>query len=211
MTFNKKLRGYDPAQVDSYIQEMEHSAQREKEIRVAQKERIDQLMEENLTLQQQVKKYREDEQAISQSLIVSQNLAQRMKYDAEKYSDIVLTRAKIFYATWRAYSQTIISSLSPEEVAQFNRLQSKIEEIINAFEGEDIAKEYEERHFEETIVHSAATTASAKSAKVGSTGYKNPITKIEQTAEHAIEFDELNRSDLSLEDLCAELGLTAKK
>ena len=209
MTFNKKLRGYDPAQVDSYIQEMEKTAQRELEIRVAQKERIDQLMEENLTLQQQVKKYREDEQAISQSLIVSQNLAQRMKYDAEKYSDIVLTRAKIFYATWRAYSQTIISSLSPEEVAQFNKLQTKIEDIINAYEGEDIAKEYEERHFEEHIVRSAASTVAKR--PTATTSYKNPISKIEKTAEHAIEFDELNRSDLSLEDLCAELGLTAKK
>lgn len=209
MKFGKKMRGYNPAEVDKYIQEMEQNAQRELEIRVAQKERIDQLTEEVLTLQQQVKKYHDDEQAISQSLIVSQNLAQRMKHDAEKYSDIVLTRAKIFYATWRAYSQTIISSLSPEEVAEFNKLQGKIEQIINAYEGKDIVQEYEDRQFEASIIQNAAATTSSNSGS--SSKYKNPITKIEQTAEHVIEFDELNRSDLSLEDLCVELGLTAKK
>ncbi|MCH5156311.1 MAG: DivIVA domain-containing protein [Clostridiales bacterium] len=212
MKFNKKMRGYDTAQVDKYLEELEKTSEREKEIRVSQKERIDQLTDENETLRQQVKKYQDDEQAISQSLIVSQNLAQRMKYDAEKYSDIVLTRAKIFYATWRAYSQIIISSLSAEEVAEFNKLQSKIEDIIDAYEGKDIVKEYESGTYDINRAEKVAATVTPQTAKSsGASSYKNPITKVERASEHTIEFEEINRDDLSLEDLCAELGLLTDK
>ena len=192
MNFKKKMRGYDPADVDKYLQELENTSKREMEIRVSQKERIDQLTEENHTLRQQVQQYKTDHDAISQSLIASQNLAQKLKFDAEKYSDVVLTRAKIFYATWRTYSQTLISSLSNEEVEEFNRLQQKIEDVINAYEGKDVAKEMDEM--------SRATG-----------GYKNPISKIEQVADQAIDLSELARNDLSLDDLCSELGLMSKK
>ena len=203
MTFKKKYRGYDPAQVDKYIEE---TAAKEREIRTAQKERIDQLSEENHTLRQQVKKYQEDEEAISKALIISQNLAKEMKYDAEKYSALVLRRAKIFYATWRAYSQILISSLSPEEVAEFNKLQRKIEDIINAYEGKDIAKEVDEGKYDPNNVAAAATAKPKK--KVANS---NPITKIEQEAEQVIDLAEITNTDLTLEDICAELGLTVKK
>lgn len=190
MTFKKRFKGYDPAEVDKYIEE---TAARDKATRVAQKERIDELTEENYSLREQLKKLQANEEAISATLIASQNLAQQLKHDADKYADVVLIRAKIFYATWRAYSQTLISSLSAEEVAEFNKLQRKIEEIINAYDGKDISKEVEER------VYAALGT------------YQNPITKVEQAAEHAIELSELAKPDLSLDDLCAELGLISKK
>ena len=218
MTFKKKHRGYDPAEVDKYI---EKTAAHEQEIRVAQKERIDELTDENYTLRQQLKKYQEDEEAISQSLIASQNLAQKLKFDAEKYSDIVLTRAKIFYATWRAYAQTLISSLSPEEVTEFNKLQRKIEDVINAYEGKDIAKEVEEKELSSTKKEqdAAATVSTQKQSQPATkatasriTGaYGNPIAKVEQAADQVIDLNELIRTDLSLEELCDELGLTGKK
>lgn len=260
MNFKKVFRGYDPDQVDKYIAE---TALKEQQLRVAQKERIDELLDENYTLRQQVAQYQTDEQAISKSLVASQKLAQELKFDAEKYSDLVLSRAKIFYATWRAYAQTLIASLSPEEVEEFNKIQKKIENIINAYEGKDIEKEISER--EQQVSKATATapkvvedstvqpkqkqpqpTAEAEQSlgdqpkastdvtvEEASTEqptephsrvdvdvtpsettmgiYSNPIRKIEQAADQVIDLRELTKVDMSLEDLCAELGLTVRK
>ena len=74
MNFKKVFRGYDPKQVDKYIAE---TAQKEQQLRTAQKERIDELSDENYALRQQIKQYQTDEQAISKSLIASQQLGQR--------------------------------------------------------------------------------------------------------------------------------------
>ena len=263
MNFKKVFRGYDPDEVDKYIAD---TAQKEQQIRTAQKERIDELSDENYTLRQQVKQYQTDEQAISKSLIASQHLAQELKFDAERYSDLVLSRAKIFYATWRAYAKTLIASLSEEEVRQFNVLKKKIEDVINAYEGKDVDKEMDER----TAAHDnfvASTTAEqnadptaaspqtpttapvsqpseqpavtpARSAPVAEPQeplteeekwrqaravvdvtpsettmkiYENPISKVEQASGQVIDLRELTKTDMSLEDLCAELGLIVKK
>ena len=209
MTFKKKFRGYDPAQVDRYIEE---TAAKEVAIRTAQKERIDQLTDENYTLREQLKKYQDDEQAISQALIMSQNLASELKFDAQKYSNIVLRRAKIFYATWRAYAQTIISSLSAEEVAEFNTLQRKIEDIINAYEGNDIASEIDEDKYGLNVATTPKSTPSGgKTSKKRKSAPNNPIAKIEQQADQVIDLNEIVNTDLTLEEICAELGLTVLK
>ena len=212
MNFKKVFHGYDPKEVDKYIAEIES---RDKNTCSNQKERIDELKDENYTLREKLKQYQTDEQAISKSLIVSQRLAEDLKFDAEKYSDLVLSRAKIFYATWRAYSQTLISSLSQQEVEEFNKLQRKIEDVINAYEGKDVAREMEESVIEQVMPTSEVASVRAKpdvkpsESTMGT--YANPISKIEQVSEATIDLRELARSDLSLEDLCAELGLTAKK
>lgn len=138
MTFKKKFRGYDPQQVDAYLRE---KADKESRIRNAQKERIDMLADENYVLRQELKQYHADERAIAQSLVEAQQLADEVKCDAEAYSKLVLSRAKTFYATWRAYSQTLIASLTKDEVLAFNVLQKKIEDLINAYEGKNVAAE----------------------------------------------------------------------
>ena len=111
MKFKRVFRGYDIKQVDAYIL---HVQEDEKQHSQALKERIDELTEENYVLLKQVEQYQTDEKAISKSLIDSQKLADELTQDAEKYSDLVLTRAKIFYAAWSAYSQTLIATLSDD-------------------------------------------------------------------------------------------------
>lgn len=299
MIFKKVFRGYNPAQVDKYIAE---TAAREQQIRVAQKERIEQLVDENAALTEKIKQYQTDEQAISKSLIASQHLAEELKFDAEKYSELVLTRAKIFYATWRAYAQTMIASLSSDEVKAFNQLQRKVEAIINAYEGSDIEREIAEGSHAHAVqqqseahvpqveqpqpeveqstvqqqldmqsdiaesepsdanshpVSEFATFEHSAEAQLSSVGEQpsvaateqqfvsthsdlspidvllasdeptrevdvtptnatmgvlvNPIQKVEQAADQVIDLKELIHTDMSLEDLCEELGLPVKK
>ena len=135
MEFKKVFRGYSPKQVDEYIQQI---TQKHEQVRLAQKQYLEELTEENYQLRHKVKQYQLDEQAIAKSLIESQKLAEELKNDAVRFSDLVLSRAKVFYATWQAYAKTLSATLDEQEIIQFNNLMAKIENIINAFEGKDV-------------------------------------------------------------------------
>ena len=206
MSFKKVFRGYDPEEVDKLIAE---TAAREKQIRTAQKERIDELTDENYALRQQLRQYKDNELAISQSLIASQQLAQELKNDAEKYSDLVLSRAKIFYATWHTYSKTLIATLSAEEVREFNKLQRKIEDIINAYDGQDVEQEVEEN----VARYESRQTAERKSIVDNflQSDLENPIDKLQSASDQIIDLRELTQPEQSLEELCRDLGLLGLK
>ena len=122
MTFKRVFRGYDPKQVDAYLKSKTES---DNMVLQAQRERVDQLVDENNRMKAQIAKYKADEQAISQALIQSQHLATKMQNDADKYAEVVLTRAKLFYAAWQAYAQTLVTSLSTQELAQFTKISWK--------------------------------------------------------------------------------------
>ena len=111
MTFKRVFRGYDPKQEDAYLKNKTES---DNMVLQAQRERVDQLVDENNRMKAQIAKYKADEQAISQALIQSQHLATKMQNDADKYAEVVLTRAKLFYAAWQAYAQTLVTSLSTQ-------------------------------------------------------------------------------------------------
>ncbi len=190
MTFNKVFRGYSPEQVDSYLSELE---KKHADALALQRQRIDEFADENWALRKQVEKYKADEDAISQSLVESQKLAEQTQNDAEKYSQLTLLRAKIFYAAWHAYAQTLVATLSDEEVKVFNQTKDKIERLINSFEGGDVAKD-------------AAAIVAQLPGDEPPTNMANPIEKVEQAA-HVIELEELIRPTQSLGDLCRDLGL----
>jgi len=193
ITFSKKFRGYDPQEVDKYIREKN---EKESKLRASQKERIDQLADENYVLRQELKQYHADEQAIAQSLIESQNLAKELKGNAEAYSDLVLSRAKTFYATWRAYSQTLISSLSRDEVQAFNALQKKIEKLINAYEGKDVKAQAE-------AIEQAASAQDVESDTQSET-VLNDEAAVTQAAEAAEESPLADATDTSDESDTAD-------
>ena len=198
MKFRKVFRGYDPAQVENYLVTQE---KKNSEICSAQKQRIDELAQENTALRTVVAKYREDESAVSKALVASNKLALELQNDAEKFSELTLSRAKIFYATWYAYSQTFVSALSGEEVRQFNQLKLKVERIINAFEGQNV------QHFASEVMEKLTAEESAEHTDaVGQTAHVNPIEKITAVA-HARELSELLKPTETLGELCRDLGL----
>lgn len=231
MKFKKVFSGYSPKQVDKYIAEL---TQKHEQIRLAQKQYLEELTEENYQLRHKVKQCEQDEQAISKSLIESQKLADELKNDAVHFSEVVLSRAKVFYATWQAYAQTLTATLDNDELAQFNKLMKKIENIINAYEGKNVQTDVQ------TIVDQAQqaddvpqtddqimqvddqVAASqtdeqpteqpvAESPDLCPTDatmgvYANPIGKVEQ-ASQVIDLRELTVVEDSLEQICIDLGL----
>ena len=210
--FNKALFGYNTKQVDQHVQALTEQNQAILPLR----ERVEELREENESLRLLVKKYQDDEQAISKSLVESQKIADELRGDAKQFAEITLSRAKIFYATWTAYSKTLVASLSAEELKQFNQLKRKIEQVINAFEGKNVA-EFGEKiataSADETAVSTdavATSTTDAKAETVGASS-QNPLDKISQESGQVIDLRELLCPEESLAELCQDLGLPVKK
>ena len=230
MKFKKVLGGYSPKQVDEYIRNL---TQKHEQVRLDQKQHLDELADENYQLRQKVKQFEQDEQAISKSLIESQKLAAELKNDAVRFSDLVLSRAKVFYATWQAYAKTLVATLDDQELLQFGRLMAKIERLINAYEGknvhadvktivdqaqqtDDVTEQPQEQIVDvqtevavtqapaEPTVESPDLAPSATTMGVGK--YANPIDKVEQAGQ-VIDLRELTKVDDSLEQLCIDLGL----
>ena len=228
MKFKKVLSGYSPKQVDEYLRDL---TQKHEQVRLAQKQHLDELTEENYQLRQKVKQFEQDEQAISKSLIESQKLASELKNDAVRFSELVLSRAKVFYATWQVYAKTLVATLDDQELLQFGRLMAKIERLINAYEGKNVHSDVK------TIVDKARQTdvvetptdqpqedADDAQTEVAATDtppvetpdlapsattmgvYANPIDKVEQAGQ-VIDLRELTKVDDSLEQLCVDLGL----
>ena len=228
MKFKKVLSGYSPKQVDEYLRDL---TQKHEQVRLAQKQHLDELTEENYQLRQKVKQFEQDEQAISKSLIESQKLASELKNDAVRFSELVLSRAKVFYATWQTYAKTLVATLDDQELLQFGRLMAKIERLINAYEGKNVHSDVK------TIVDKARQTdvvetptdqpqedADDAQTEVAATDtppvetpdlapsattmgvYANPIDKVEQAGQ-VIDLRELTKVDDSLEQLCVDLGL----
>lgn len=210
--FKKALFGYDTKQVDQHVQALTEQNQAILPLR----ERVEELREENESLRLLVKKYQDDEQAISKSLVESQKIADELRGDAKQFAEITLSRAKIFYATWTAYSKTLVASLSAEELKQFNQLKRKIEQVINAFEGKNVA-EFGEKiataSADETAVSADAVATSTTDAKAETVGasLQNPLDKISQESGQVIDLRELLCPEESLAELCQDLGLPVKK
>ena len=230
MKFKKVLSGYSPKQVDEYIRNL---TQKHEQVRLDQKQHLDELTDENYQLRQKVKQFEQDEQAISKSLIESQKLAAELKNDAVRFSDLVLSRAKVFYATWQAYAKTLVATLDDQELLQFGRLMAKIERLINAYEGKNVHADVKtivdqaqqtddvtEQPQEQTVdvqTEVAVTQAPAEptaetpdlapsATTMGGGKYANPIDKVEQAGQ-VIDLRELTKVDDSLEQLCIDLGL----
>ena len=148
-----------------------------------------------------------------------------------RFSELVLSRAKVFYATWQAYAKTLVATLDDQELLQFGRLMAKIERLINAYEGKNVHSDVK------TIVNKARQTdvvetptdqpqddADDAQTEVAATDtppaetpdlapsattmgvYANPIDKVEQAGQ-VIDLRELTKVDDSLEQLCVDLGL----
>lgn len=228
MKFKKVLSGYSPKQVDEYLRDL---TQKHEQVRLAQKQHLDELTEENYQLRQKVKQFEQDEQAISKSLIESQKLASELKNDAVRFSELVLSRAKVFYATWQAYAKTLVATLDDQELLQFGRLMAKIERLINAYEGKNVHSDVKtivdkvrQTDVVETPTDQPQEDADDAQTEVAATEtppaetpdlapsattmgvYANPIDKVEQAGQ-VIDLRELTKVDDSLEQLCVDLGL----
>ena len=217
MEFKRVFRGYDTQAVDKYLADF---TDQNNKIHASQRERIVELLDENTVLRDRIAELQAKQNDISEALIVSRNAANMMEQQAKDYSDKALFQAKKFYATWQAYSQTIVASFTEDELAAFNGIQRRIERVISEYENkrtadaeppltESSAEQTENKANEESLNAEQVAAASTREDKKSERAAKlvNPIEKVEQAAAYAIDLKEILTSDESLEDLCADLGL----
>lgn len=233
MEFKKVFRGYDPKQVDKYIAE---TAERESATRSAQRDRITELTDENYNLRERIVELQRRQNDVGEALIVAQRVASEIERNAKDYADRALLEAKKFYATWQAYSKTIVASFTDDEVASFNALERKIGEVIANYErklkGDDAPRKSKPsrkmtpdefvRKMEQTAdeLNARAQRAESETETVGnavatdvSDGNSskpksaNPIKRVEEASGQSVDLMELLRPEQSLEDLCSDLGL----
>lgn len=177
MKFSTTFRGYSKKEVDKYIADLE---QKESNLRNAQKQHIDELADENFALRRQLKTYVSNEQAIVQSLVDANNLAKEVQGNAQKFAEVTLERAKVFYVAWNSYAKTLVATLSDEEVKRFNELKDKVEHTINAYEGGNVAA-YADKITSEMRVHSHLSRSPQSVASQFSSTQNKPQTAAEAT------------------------------
>lgn len=131
MEFKKVFRGYDPKEVNKYIAE---TADREGSTRRAQRERIEELSEENYNLRERIVELQRRQNDIAEVMLVAQKVATEMEENAKFIANRALFEAKKFYATWQAYSKTIVASFTEDELVAFTNLERKIGDVIANYE-----------------------------------------------------------------------------
>ena len=96
----------------------------------------------------------------------------------------------------------------------FNKIQGKIENIINAYEGKNIADDSKDlvqmANSQEDVVMTEQLDITPSEATMQQR-LQNPIDKVQQASDYTIDLRELASTDQSLEQLCADLGLTGGK
>lgn len=220
MEFKKVFRGYDPAQVNKYIKE---TADKEASIRTSQRERIDELSEENYNLRERIVELTRRQNDVAEAMIVAKQVASDIEQNAKDYADRALVEAKKFYATWQAYSKTIVASFTEDELKAFTNLEHKIGDVIANYErklkGEpksksskmtpdEFVKKMEQAAEELTEkANKAEQEETVPEQKPKAKKSANPISRVEEASGQSIDLKELIRPKQTLEELCSDLGL----
>ncbi len=129
--FKTVFRGYDPKEVDKFIT---LTLDQEATTRRAQRERIEELSEENYNIRERLAELQRAQNDVADALVTAQTVARDIEKNAKDYADKALIEAKKFYATWQAYSKTIIASFTEDELAAFSSLEAKIGDVIANYE-----------------------------------------------------------------------------
>lgn len=222
MKFARVFRGYAPKEVDAYLNTLKT---KNDELLSAQRQRLNELADENYALRNTLSQYQNKEKSISDTLLEARAIAEKTQSDAEKYAEATVLRAKVFFAAWQTYAKTLVAALDDEEVAQLNAILKKIESQIDGFDGSSVrdfsqnvacaARSEQETSGQDckTTLDFAPETAPESHGVTRKT--ENPLEKVqkllarsdEKSAKPVIELDELANPTESLEELCRTLGI----
>jgi cell division initiation protein len=86
-TFSRTLRGYDPEEVDNYLQDVADTLARLGDERVR-------LTNLTTRLEEQVNRYAERENAVRETLLISRRMAEELKSSAQKEAQLIIEAAQ---------------------------------------------------------------------------------------------------------------------
>lgn len=136
--FNRTLRGYDPDEVnhflDQVIQQVEQIVKenKEKDARIKELEHFEQ---ENRRLMQKVEQYEKVENTLNKAIIMAQKTSDQMRASAHQEAEVILSDAK--KNANRIVNEALLKAEKTEdEAARLNRnikiFKRRVKEIIEA-------------------------------------------------------------------------------
>ncbi len=136
--FNRTLRGYDPDEVnrflDQVIQQVEHIVKenKEKDARIKELEHFEQ---ENRRLVQKLEQYEKVEGTLNRAIVMAQKTSDQMRASAHQEAEVILDDAK--KNANRIVNEALLKAEKAEdEAARLNRnmkiFKRRVKEIIEA-------------------------------------------------------------------------------
>ena len=136
--FNRTLRGYDPDEVnrflDQVIQQVEHIVKenKEKDARIKELEHFEQ---ENRRLVQKLEQYEKVEGTLNRAIVMAQKTSDQMRASAHQEAEVILSDAK--KNANRIVNEALLKAEKAEdEAARLNRnmkiFKRRVKEIIEA-------------------------------------------------------------------------------
>ena len=97
MKFDINKKGYDPEQVDSFINKL--SIKYEEKLS-EQKDRVFSLKNELALMEERLETYKDKDKQISQALIYAVEKAEQIENNASKLYDLEIKRIRLIYKQW---------------------------------------------------------------------------------------------------------------
>ena len=120
LTFNRGMRGYNPEEVDAFLEEIS------REMASVLKER-DETEEKLFVLAEKIEEYRAEEEMVKTTLINAQRLGESVIHEAKVKADVILRDAK---AQSERITEAAESSIQKEQLV-LSRLKSEVSNFKN--------------------------------------------------------------------------------
>ena len=92
--FNKTLRGYDPQEVNAFIDHVISQVEALAEEKKANDMRVAELEKEALILKDKIAQYQSVEDTLNKAILMAQKTADQMRFTAHEESDLIIQDAK---------------------------------------------------------------------------------------------------------------------
>lgn len=92
--FNKTLRGYDPQEVNTFIDHVISQVEALAEEKKANDMRVAELEKEALILKDKIAQYQSVEETLNKAILMAQKTADQMRFTAHEESDLIIQDAK---------------------------------------------------------------------------------------------------------------------
>lgn len=127
--FRIEKKGYSIKEVDDYIIVMQ--IEQDRALKEKQS-RINELREENFTLQQKLEKYKDKEESISKTLLVATQKADEIEKQAKKEKKLQLKNLDDFYKKWEDFFKELLIRYPKMEDFDSTKILGNIKKDINA-------------------------------------------------------------------------------
>jgi cell division initiation protein len=129
--FKRSMRGYDPGEVEAYLDTVGNTVENLIREIDFQKEQLEKLAAEKDELASEIQVYRENEKTFQKAIVKSQDMAEEVVENAKKRAELIIKEAEILSSKTRLQAQEEFLNLKQELEDLKQRNESIIDDIKN--------------------------------------------------------------------------------